>query len=277
MLALPGLHVMWSHTTTPACWKRTSELITDGDDRLVLVISVNGAVTRSQLGRDLEINGGDGACILHAEPATMQFCKLRHVALMVPRAALAPFVGDVEQAATRRIPRDNEALRLLTKYVGILREEPALTTPELRYLAVTHIHDLIAMALGATRDAAAIANGRGLRAARLRAIKADILENLGSPELTETAVALRQRVTPRYIRILFETEGITFSEFVLGQRLMRAHRMLSNPHFAGVTITAIAFAAGFGDLSYFNRTVRRRFGATPSELRHGLRQGDPSV
>jgi AraC-like DNA-binding protein len=196
---------------------------------------------------------------------------------MVPRAALTPFVGDIEQAATRLIPRDNEALRLLTKYLRILREEPTPTTPELRHLAVTHIHDLIAMALGATRDGAAIANGRGLRAARLRAIKADILEGLGSPELTETAVALRQHVTPRYIRMLFETEGVTFSEFVLGQRLMRAHRMLSNPRFAGVTITAIAFAVGFGDLSYFNRTFRRRFGATPSELRDGLRQGDPSV
>ncbi|MGH9905346.1 MAG: helix-turn-helix transcriptional regulator [Pyrinomonadaceae bacterium] len=136
---------------------------------------------------------------------------------------------------------------------------------------MTYIHDLMAVALGATRDGAVIAAGRGVRAARLRAIKAHVMENLGSLELTVTGVALRQRVTPRYIHMLFQTEGITFSKFVLGQRLMRAHHMLSDPRFAGLGISAIAFAAGFGDLSYFNRTFRRRFGATPSELRHGLR------
>ncbi|MGH8717980.1 MAG: helix-turn-helix domain-containing protein [Burkholderiales bacterium] len=134
--------------------------------------------------------------------------------------------------------------------------------------------DLIALALGARRDGAAIANGR--RAARLRAIKADILENLGSVELTVTAVALRQRVTPRYIHMLFETEGVTFSEFVLGERLMSTHRMLCDPRFAGLSVSAIAFGAGFGDLSYFNRTFRRRFRATPSELRNSLRDSESS-
>jgi AraC-like DNA-binding protein len=113
-----------------------------------------------------------------------------------------------------------------------------------------------------------------MRAARLKAIKADILENLNSPSLTVTAVAQRQHVTPRYIHMLFETEGITFSEFVLGQRLTRTHRMLFDPRFADLNVSAIAFAAGFGDLSYFNRTFRRRFGAAPSELRHNFPGAD---
>jgi AraC-like DNA-binding protein len=34
-----------------------------------------------------------------------------------------------------------------------------------------------------------------------------------------------------------------------------------------VKIATIALDAGFGDLSYFNRTFRRRFGVAPSELR----------
>ena len=122
------------------------------------------------------------------------------------------------------------------------------------------------MALGATHNGADIVNGRGMRGARLKAIKSVILENLGD-ELTVTAVALRQHVTPRYIHMLFEMEGVTFSGYVLGQRLMRAYGMISDPRFAGSNITTVAFASGFGDLSYFNRTFRRRFGTTPSELR----------
>jgi AraC-like DNA-binding protein len=46
---------------------------------------------------------------------------------------------------------------------------------------------------------------------------------------------------------------------------------MSDPRQAEQTLTAIAFAVGFGDLSYFNRTFRRRFGATPSDIRAAAR------
>jgi AraC-like DNA-binding protein len=67
--------------------------------------------------------------------------------------------------------------------------------------------------------------------------------------------------------MLFETEGISFSKFVLGQRLMRAHRMLSDPRCAGLSVSAIAFAVGFGDLSYFHRSFRRHYGESPAAVR----------
>ena len=80
-------------------------------------------------------------------------------------------------------------------------------------------------------------------------------------------MALRQRVSLRYVQMLFEQEGTTFSQYVIGQRLLRAYRMLTNLRFADRSITSVAFDAGFGDLSYFNRAFRRRFGGTPSEIR----------
>ncbi len=129
------------------------------------------------------------------------------------------------------------------------------------------------MALGATYKGAATANCRDIRASRLKVIKADILENIGD-ELTVTAVALRQGITPRYIHMLFESEGVTFSEYVLGQRLIHAFGMISDPHFVGLNITTVAFASGFGDLSYFNRTFRCCFGTTPSKLRKAVYQDE---
>ena len=276
LLAWPGLRAIWFDVATPVRARRTPEMVAEGDDSFALLIKQGGLLAVSQLRRELSLGTGDAVGLLHAESATMTTAQIDHLGLVIPRAALVPLVGDLESAAMRLIPQDNEALRLLKNYLAILREDAALMTPDVRHLVVTHIHDLIAMALGATRDGAALANSRGVRAARLRAIKADILENLGSPELTVTAIALRQRVTPRYVHMLFETEGISFSKFVLGQRLMRAHRMLSDPRRAGLPVSAIAFAVGFGDLSYFNRTFRRRFGATPSGLRHSFRRDEPS-
>lgn len=125
----------------------------------------------------------------------------------------------------------------------------------------------MAMALGATRDAAEVAMGRGVRAARLNAIKADIRAHLGERGLTLDAVAAREGVSPVYIRKLFEGEDTSFTQFVLEERLARAHRLLRDPRFAGRSIGALALESGFGDLSYFNRVFRRRFGASPSDIR----------
>lgn len=42
---------------------------------------------------------------------------------------------------------------------------------------------------------------------------------------------------------------------------------MTDRRFADWKVTALASEAGFGDLSYFNRTFRRRFAMTPSEAR----------
>jgi AraC-like DNA-binding protein len=58
--------------------------------------------------------------------------------------------------------------------------------------------------------------------------------------------------------------------------------MLTDSRFASRSISALAFDTGFGDLSYFNREFRRRYHATPSEVRraavktvHGELAGSP--
>jgi AraC-like DNA-binding protein len=103
----------------------------------------------------------------------------------------------------------------------------------------------------------------------------DISVNLGQGDLSVADVARRHRVTPGYIHKLFENEGLTFSSFVLGQRLSRAHRILSDPRFADRNISSVAFDVGFGDLSYFNRTSRRRYAATPTDIKQSSVRVDP--
>ena len=184
--------------------------------------------------------------------------------IRLSRQRLAPLVPGLD-AFMRPVPRETEALRLLTRYLSLFDDQQSLSTPELRSLVVSHVYDLVA--LGATRDAAAIANGRGVRAARLHAIKTEILKNLNRRALSLAGLAARHGVTPRHVQMLFESDGTTFSRFLLDQRLAHARRMLSNPLLAERAISAIAYEAGFGDLSHFNRTFRRRYGETPSEVR----------
>jgi AraC-like DNA-binding protein len=268
---LPDL-VVSTHEGSLVCCRRTRELATDGNDDVCLVRSplVDSVVTYR--GRELEPAPGATLVFSLADPFA---CAGRAVrarstsvnAVSVPRRVLAAMVPRLEDSFGEVLPTDSEALRLLGSYVGLLAQDQALATLELRRLAVTHVHDLLALALGASRDAAEIAKRRGLRAARVNAIKADIRASLGELDLTLIALAARHRVTPRYIQALFEDEGTTFSQFLLGERLERVYRMLRHPLHLGRSISTIAYDAGFGDLSHFNRAFRRRYGATPSDVR----------
>lgn len=83
----------------------------------------------------------------------------------------------------------------------------------------------------------------------------------------DVTVARRQGVTPRYIHKLLERDGMSLSALVLDRRLVQAHRMLRGAAATPLSISSVAFGLGFGDLSYFNRAFRRRYGATPSEIR----------
>jgi AraC-like DNA-binding protein len=164
------------------------------------------------------------------------------------------------------------ALRWLMRYLDAVLTDPAdaeasSAVGEVQRLIVSHVYDIAGAAITATRESTLFRDGLGIRAARLRAIRSHILANLGSPQLTVAAVAAHHGITPRYLHKLFETQGTSYSAFVLTQRLRRVHRMLTDLRWASRPISALAFDVGFGDLSYFNREFKRRFNATPSNVR----------
>ena len=94
-----------------------------------------------------------------------------------------------------------------------------------------------------------------------------MLDRLDDNSLTIASIARRFGLSSKLVQRLFERAGTTFTEFVLEQRLLLARRLLSSLESRQNKIGTIAYTAGFGDLSYFNRTYRRRFGMTPSEWR----------
>jgi AraC-like DNA-binding protein len=260
-----------SGVCSPMRATRTTKHI-DSDD-LVFYLSLTGGRSLRQRGREAVVGPGEGILSPSTDEGDVTVLETsRFFSLRLPLATMRTMVSDLDSIVVRTIPRDSGPLRLLMGYVSMIRDSSALTAPEARNLIASHIHDLAALALGATRDATEAAKGRGLRAARLRAIKADIAANITVRDLSVDAVAARHRISPRSIRLLFADDETTFTDFVLRQRLARVHRMLVDPRFADHTISAIAFESGFGDLSHFNHAFRRQYGATPSDVRTEARR-----
>ena len=252
-----------------ACAKRTRALIDSDDD--VTFFTPLRRYRIVQCGQEIDLGSGDAVLMSNtAETTVTSFASGHHFGVVLPRAALTPFLRDIDGFLMRRIPCGSEGLDLLIGYLRLLHQRRlALSTPELQSLAATHVQDLIKMTLGATRDAAQAAGARGVAAARLAALKSDILAHLNQRSLSAVDLARRHGISPRYVRALFGKDGSSVSDFVRRHRLERAHRMLADERFLELTVSAIAYEAGFGDLSGFNHAFRRRYEVSPSDVRPG--------
>jgi AraC-like DNA-binding protein len=139
--------------------------------------------------------------------------------------------------------------------------------PEAELLLGQYLADLVGLAMGPSREGAHLAKRRGLKAARLQAVLDDISRNFARPALSAADVARRLGLSPRYVHSLLEESGASFSAHVLERRLTHARHLLMQPDRLSARIAEIAFECGFSDLSFFNRSFRRRFGCAPRDAR----------
>jgi AraC-like DNA-binding protein len=243
----------------------------DGDDRFT--INLGGDALASQGGREFVLKPGDAVAFTGADPGCIVTgARGRLATIEFERGSLQRLVHPGASSCVGRIPARTPALLLLRRYLNAISALGLLHTGVIRPLAIEHIHDLAAVALGAGREAEEIAKGRGVRAARLHAIREDVLSRLQG-ELSLGEVAARHRLSTRYVAMLFESEGTSFTAFVRDERLERARRMLVNAARGHRLISEIAYEVGFNDLSYFNRAFRRRFDMSPGEMQELSRRG----
>jgi AraC-like DNA-binding protein len=221
----------------------------------------------AERGREVVLDEGDAALVSCAEEVVALQSPGLFLGLHIPHADLTALLPNTENRVMRRIPRDVPALRLLVDYIGLIHAHGELSRSELQRSVVSHVHDLLALALATDADTTMPAAHAGAGAARLRAVKHDIIENLARPDLSIDVVATRHHLQARYIQRLFQRDGTTFSQFVLERRLSKAHSLLLVARRHNVNIATVAFACGFNDQSYFNRRFRQHFGLTPSDVR----------
>jgi len=90
------------------------------------------------------------------------------------------------------------------------------------------------------------------------------------PRLGAAALAAKFRCSERYVHRLFATTGRSVGEHVNEKRIAACTRQLLDPSSAHRTIAEIAFAAGFRDISHFNRLFKRCNGSAPREFRRAM-------
>src|SRR6185312_25441 len=128
---------------------RPKELLSDGDDRVILQFGAYSFAR--QFGREVLLNSGDAVLLSNSDAGSVTYpSPASIVSLFLPRNALGPSLRDMDDCLMRPIASDTPALRLLRQYLEILKDQPAPGTHQLQHTIVTHVHDLTALALGAT-------------------------------------------------------------------------------------------------------------------------------
>lgn len=254
-------------TVSSISCERSSSLVSDANDDIVILVPLDGAVQVAQRGQEALVEQGGALVRRSDDPGKTWSTDGAYLTLTMPEAQLSERLYDADRLTMTVLPKGTEALGLLTGYASLLARERIDHTDRTCRSVAEHLVDLTSLALGATRDNWVEAQGRGVRAARRRAVMAAIAEGATDLDLRPDDVARRVGISAGYMRKLLAEEQQSFSGLLMERRLALARDCLCDARQGKRLISDIAFACGFGDLSYFNRAFRKHYGATPSEVR----------
>jgi AraC-like DNA-binding protein len=252
---------------TPVEFVRHKHHLKDRSDGFILQFIESGPIRFAHVSEERTYDAGSAHFVDQERPLRglgPRHASIRNIA--VRAAALKTLVAHPEDLAGHAV-HPGPALRLLNGYLRSLTSLEQPPPSELAPIIGLHLLDLVAAALGPTAEAAEIVTKRGVKAARLRAILAEVARRFSEPDFDLDSVAGTLGLSRRYVQQLLEETGKSFTEHLVERRLERAFAMLSDRRCLHLPIIDIAFAAGFGDVSHFNRMFRRRFGETPSGVR----------
>ena len=273
--ALPGIR-FGTGFFTPTAYYRTREMVATDNDDLLLIVNLEGPLSIVLGEHELVLREGD-ACLLSCKQV---FDLIRHASgrLMfarMERACVAAVVPDVDQFLGRVLLRGNEALTHLATFLRKLDDRQMLESEALRRLVVGHIFNVLALVLNSSVSESK-SNPPRAGATRLTAIQTYVTQHIDDQELSVATVAAANRLSPRQLQRLFEASGTTFSEFLLSARLKCVHAALLDSAQSERSVSDLALANGFGDVSYFNRAFRRYYGKSPSEVRRAAADLSPA-
>lgn len=98
-------------------------------------------------------------------------------------------------------------------------------------------------------------------------LRQEILARIGRKNLTVTDLAHAMGMSRSKLYRLTSQIGTTVERLIIDVRLEHVADRLSQPGGTRLSLTELAFEAGFCDLSHFSRSFKQKFGTSPSRYR----------
>jgi AraC family transcriptional activator of tynA and feaB len=243
-----------------------SHIARSSDDVCFINLQLEGLACYTQREHEQICGPGDLAVVETTEP--FEIANSRNFKLFcfaVPRHLLPENFSDRPRLRLSATETGRALSRTLAGYAELcVRSQRA---SEIAAFGGTHIVDLIS-------HAASVLGDRPSERASVPVLLAMMLDYIDrrshDPELGAAALALKFHCSPRYVHKLFATTGRSVGKHINDRRILACARNLLDRNFQKKTIAEIAFAAGFRDISHFNRLFKRGNGTAPREFRRAM-------
>jgi hypothetical protein len=187
------------------------------------------------------------------------------VAVQAPRERLGLSRASIRSLSGRAVDRTTPGFQLLSTYIGALFTDTDGTDESGREVYVHVAVDLLtAMLWRLASDADAPVNTASTRLVRLQRV---VRENLSDRSWTPRCWPALD-VSLRTVYAAFATIDVTPAHYIRRRRLELAAEQLRSSRGS---ISDLAIGAGFGDVTTFTRSFKRRYGVTPSRWRESAR------
>lgn len=253
---------------------RSSRLIRDGKQHLILTLQQRGTAIKEQDGRQARIGPGDFSLSDSSRPFRKTVrSDFSFTSFHFPRTDLRVRDEDLRAVtATAFSGQEGSAALVATYFARLAREAPSLDAFVGGQFAATPL-DLLALLINERRGYFA-PGAPETAAATLVRVKDHILRNLSDPGLSPPDIAAAHFISVRYLHKLFQLERVTVGEWIRTQRLERCRRDLLRSPALGYGVAAVARRWGFVSPSHFSRAFRAAYGVTPREWQTKGLSGD---
>jgi AraC-like DNA-binding protein len=185
------------------------------------------------------------------------------VYFFMPRSFVDQRFAGAANVCSRAVEAQHGIQRLAHDSLIALQHEASSMSQEEFQAATRMACELVLLALGGAGEL--MSDASSIRAANLARVKRVMRARSAAQDLALADVARECGLSLRYLHDLFRDDGRTASEFLRGERLQRARRMLESAPTR--LVTDVSMSCGFSSPSQFATAFRRAYGISPRDVK----------
>ena len=227
-----------------------------------------GGASVHQDGRDGQSGPGDVYLLDPRRPFSLRVAtRTDGLIFKVPRSEFEARLGNIASYTAVPLSPRQPVAAIASDFLMMLAGRADAIDQSMGTNLVRHALDLVALAFETAGGSAQLSSTRTTTLIRLKSI---IETRLHDPTLKPANVAEAAGISVRYANALLAQEDSSLERFIILRRLHRSRQALESPAHLSRTVSEIAYACGFSDLSHFARRFKAEFGRSPAEFRSAL-------
>lgn len=226
-----------------------------------------GRLIVEQEGRQVLLEPGDITLLDPRSPYVAEFSPNSHLLVVkAPRRELEGRIGSMRSIVAYNLRSTEPTVGLTGEFLAAVPNYVGRLDSLAEGLVRNQALDLVALSIGTAMGDLPPNASTARLLARMR-VRAAIEAGLQNPRLNASAIASTAGVRVRYANSVLADEHTSISRLIQERRLERCRKALEDPAQAHRSVSEIAYAWGFSDMTHFGRKFRHAFGPLPSEYR----------